>query len=75
MPLGEAVHCAGCGVSLSDYHGQQHPGEIYCHSQIYGSGGVIICKRCGRDEDAAIEEKNTNDVPELLNLYRRKHHE
>jgi hypothetical protein len=38
--------------------------QLYCPKYQF-----ILCEACGEIEDKAIDEKGSNDIPELLNTY------
>ncbi len=47
------------------------PGEVETHSMLFGaSDNNLLCVACACTEEVIIEEKGTNDVPNLLSYYR-----
>lgn len=46
-------------------------GEPTQSSSLFGSGGCLLCKECGQQEERIIEEEGTNYIPWLLNLYKQ----
>lgn len=59
--------CASC-------RGRLPPGSTTGDSAIYNPGrdsGFTLCEPCFFEEDACIEERGTNDLPDVLADYRR----
>lgn len=56
--------CAFCECSI---HGTAD--DPICLSGLYGSAEVELCKECQRREDREVDEKGTNDIPELVKAY------
>ena len=69
--IGKVVHCDNCDRPLQDYHGRGIPGEVTCLSSIFMSKAVL-CKQCSDQEELAIEEAGTNDLPKLREFYKIK---
>lgn len=47
------------------------PGATLGESAIYRSHDIPeLCERCFEDEDAEIDERGTNDLPDVLGRYR-----
>ena len=68
--LGKSIRCDGCDKCLSDYHGDQLPGEVQCSSIVFGAHDVVLCKACSQLEFEEEEKAGSNDLPQLLKRYR-----
>lgn len=56
-------YCPSCRGAISF-------NECTGESGIYRSGGIPdLCERCFIIEDAIIDERGTNDLPEILEAY------
>lgn len=47
------------------------PRSPKCHSSLFQSNH-ILCKMCSDNEEVAIQEAGTNDIPRLLKQYKRQ---
>lgn len=57
------LRCANCRQVLNF-------GDKQATSRLYGTHGAFsLCGECADREEKAIDNKGTNDVPELLVLY------
>jgi hypothetical protein len=66
--MDEDEFCAGCGADL-DLE------EVTFVSQLYNptdEDDFILCEMCGEDEEDAVNEAGTNELPSLLERYRRR---
>ena len=62
----DITRCACCRKVIK-FPEAQVESQLYCRSYQF-----ILCESCGENEEKAIEEKGTNDIPELLNTYLRR---
>lgn len=54
--------CACCGQYFP-------PGATKHHSNLYQADNKMLCGECSQEEESAIEQEGTNDLPELLARY------
>lgn len=59
------IKCSSCESRFLE-------GELQYCSSIFGAVGVILCRSCSDTEEHMIEEKGTNDIPELLLIYKNE---
>jgi len=67
--MSENKYCAKCSESLFNRDGSIRPtGE----SGIYNPNGpsILLCEYCFDAEDDLIEQKGTNDLPDVLARYK-----
>lgn len=59
------MNCSCCGSRFLK-------GEVQYCSSIFGAVGVILCRSCSDTEEHMITKKGTNDIPELLLIYKNE---
>ena len=57
--------CMGCGLTIPN-------SAVHYSSSVYRSPNGFLDEHCWRYEEQLIEDRGTNDIPELVHKYRSK---
>lgn len=66
--------CVSCGHNFHSGTTTPPPTETQCGSSLFGSNPEqVLCIFCSQAEENAIDKEGTNNIPQLLQSYRKSY--